>query len=54
MHRLPENSPDHFAMFIQICMMPEEEQKHSAPKADGEELQEAKKLHRNLYSPELK
>lgn len=44
MKRLPKNGSDHYAMFTKICLVPGLEQKHSAPKANGEELQEAKDI----------
>lgn len=44
MKRLPKNGSDHFAMFTHICLMPEVEKKQSPPKADSEEIQEAKEI----------
>lgn len=44
MKRLPKNGSDHFAMFTQICLTPEIENKQSAPEANGDELKEAKEI----------
>lgn len=44
MKRLPKNGSDHFAMFSKFCLMPEVENQQTAPKADSEELQEAKEI----------
>ena len=42
MRRLPHNGSDHFPMFIHLCYDPSLAQQQEAPKADSEEISDAK------------
>lgn len=44
MKRLPKNGSDHFATFTHLAFHPELKEQQSAPEADKEEIQEAKKM----------